>query len=88
MRFEKLLAIATGLSSMTIALAPRMANACAVCGLGPNDVGGHAFNSSVLFMMAIPYSTVALIGGAVYLTWRKAQRRHDASIADASKALR
>jgi len=85
MRYEKLLAIATGLASLTIPLAPRVASACAVCGLGPNDVGGHAFNSSVLFMMAIPYSTVALIGGAVYFTWRRAQRRHEALIAGSQK---
>ncbi len=87
MRFEKLLAIATGLSSLTIAVAPRIASACAVCGLGPNDVGGHAFNSSVLFMMAIPYTTVALIGGAFYLTWRKARalRQHDSSIVSPQK---
>ena len=79
MRSENLLTMATGLTAglttMTIALAPRVANACAVCGLGPNDVAGHAFNKSVLFMMAIPYTTFALIGGAIYLTWRKAHRR-------------
>ena len=72
MRFEKLLGVGTGL---TIAVAPKIASACAVCGLGPNDVGGHAFNSSVLFMMAIPYSTVLVIGGIVFYSWRKAQRR-------------
>jgi hypothetical protein len=85
MRSGKLVAIATSLASLTIAIAPRVASACAVCGLGPNDVGGHAFNTSVLFMMAIPYSTVALIGGAVYFTWRKAQRRHEALIAGSHK---
>ena len=83
MRFEKLLAVATGVG---VAIAPRIANACAVCGLGPNDVGGHAFNNSVLFMMAVPYTTVAVIGGAVYLTWRKAvQRRNASPIAGAPK---
>ena len=81
MRFEKI-SIATTLASMSIAFAPRVAAACAVCGLGPNDVGGHAFNSSVLFMMAVPYTTFALIGGAVYLTWRRAHRKHDSSIAN------
>jgi hypothetical protein len=76
---------ATGLMSFAIALAPRVAGACAVCGLGPNDVGGHAFNSSVLFMMAVPYTTFALIGGAFYLTWRRAQRKRDLSITDAHR---
>jgi hypothetical protein len=81
MRFEKI-SLATTLTSAIIALAPRVAGACAVCGLGPNDVGGHAFNSSVLFMMAVPYTTFALIAGAVYLSWRRAHRKHDSSIAD------
>jgi hypothetical protein len=86
MRYEKLLALATGAAAMATAIAPQVANACAVCGLGPNDVGGHAFNSSVLFMMAVPYTTVALIGGAVYLTWRKAaRRRSESSIAGLPK---
>lgn len=86
MRFKKLLTLATGLSSLTLALAPQAANACAVCGLGPNDVGGHAFNSSVLFMMAVPYSTFVLIAGAMYWTWRRAaHRRNDSSIAGAQK---
>ena len=79
MRMEKI--VATGLLSSAIALVPRIASACAVCGLGPNDVGGHAFNSSVLFMMAVPYATFALIGGAVYFAWRK-HRAQDSSIAD------
>jgi hypothetical protein len=81
MRMEKVFT-ATGLTALAIAIAPRVASACAVCGLGPNDVGGHAFNSSVLFMMAVPYTTFALIGGAVYLSWRRAHRKHDSSIAD------
>jgi len=85
MRPKRLLTIASGLTAglttMTIALAPRVANACAVCGLGPNDVGGHAFNSSVLFMMAVPYTTCALIGSFVYLAWRRSHRRHDSSFA-------
>lgn len=84
MRSKKLLPIATGLASLTIALAPRVANACAVCGLGPNDVGGHAFNTSVLFMMAVPYTTFALIAGAVFLSWRRSHRQ-DSPIADSHK---
>ena len=85
MRSGKVVAIASSLASLTIAIVPRVASACAVCGLGPNDVGGHAFNKSVLFMMAVPYTTFALIGGAVYLTWRRAHRRHDSSIASSHK---
>ena len=85
MRTEKLLAIATGLTSVTIAIAPRVACACATCGLGSNDVAGHAFRSSVIFLMAVPYTTVALIGGAFYLTWRRAQRRYNSELASSHK---
>jgi hypothetical protein len=86
MRSKNLLAIATGLASMTVVLAPQVANACAVCGLGPNDVGGHAFNSSVLFMMAVPYATVILVGGIFFWTWRKAAvRRADSTLTSTQK---
>lgn len=77
---SKLIARITSLVVVAVAAFPVLANACAVCGLGPNDTGGHAFNTSVLFMMAVPYITVTIIGGAVYLAWRKAQRRNALAI--------
>jgi len=80
MRTDKLLTMVTGLMAIVFTAMPAIANACAVCGLGPNDVGGHAFNTSVLFMMAVPYSTVIIIGGAVYFAWRRAQRRNALAI--------
>ena len=80
MRTGKLVVIVTGLVAIVFVVLPALANACAVCGLGPNDVGGHAFNTSVLFMMAVPYSTVIIIGGAVYFAWRRAQRRNALAI--------
>lgn len=86
MRFEKLSAMAMGLMALTIALFPQVVNACAVCGLGPNDIGGHAFNTSVLFMMGVPYTTVLVIGGAFYLAWRRGQRRNSSSIAESRKS--
>ena len=79
MRMGKSVGLTISLATPALALAPRVASACAVCGLGPNDVGGHAFNSSVLFMMAVPYATCVLIGGVVYWTWRKAAHRRDDS---------
>ena len=86
MRIGKSLGLAIGLTTGALAMTPRIAAACAVCGLGPNDVGGHAFNNSVLFMMAVPYATFALIGGAVYWTWRKAAlRRNSSMLAGAQK---
>lgn len=75
MRTEKLVAIVTWVLAMAIGVGPQFANACAVCGLGPNDVGGHAFNTSVLFMMGVPYTTVLIIGGAVYIAWRRSRHK-------------
>ena len=80
MRTEKLIAVVAGLVAIVFAALPAIAQACAVCGLGPNDTGGHAFNTSVLFMMAVPYTTVIIIGGAVYFAWRRAQRRNALAI--------
>src|SRR5262249_11678375 len=37
-----------------IAAAPQIANACAMCGLSPGDHAGHAYNTSVLFMLSAP----------------------------------
>jgi hypothetical protein len=64
MRNWRFIAIATWLLAIAIGVSPRVASACAVCGLGPNDNAGHAFNTSVLFMMGVPYTTVLIIGGA------------------------
>jgi len=75
---------ASGLTALTVALAPRVAVACAVCGLGPNDVGGHAFNSSVLFMIAAPYLTFAVVGGAMFWAYR-AHRKQNSSHLEVQK---
>jgi hypothetical protein len=36
-------------------------------------------------MMGVPYTTVLIIGGAVYLAWRKANRHKDLPIDGAHK---
>ncbi len=58
-----------------IVAAPGLAGACAMCGLSPGDHAGHAYNTSVLFMLIGPYLTVAAIGGIFYAAWRRANRR-------------
>ena len=57
-----------------VAAAPRIANACAMCGLSPGDHAGHAYNSSVLFMLASPYVSFFAIGGVVYYIYRRSSR--------------
>ena len=57
-----------------VAVSPRIASACAMCGLSPGDHAGHAFNTSVLFMLASPYVSFAAIGGITYLVYRRSTR--------------
>jgi len=67
-----------------IAAAPQFANACAMCGLSPGDSAGHAYNTSVLFMLAGPYITVLAIGGIVLFVWKRAQRKEKDSLVAAA----
>lgn len=51
---------------------------CAVCltGASANDPVADAFNWSVLFLMAAPYTIVGSIGGWIaYTHWRAAKKR-------------
>ena len=58
-----------------LALGPRAAHACAMCGLPPGDHQAHAYNTSVLFMMAVPYSIVAGTIAGFYLAYRRGRRK-------------
>ncbi|MBI1994080.1 MAG: hypothetical protein HYS67_06655 [Deltaproteobacteria bacterium] len=66
-----------GFSSAVLALAllfPVVAWPCAVCltGASANDPVADAFNWSVLFLMAAPYTIVGSIGGWLAYTHRRA----------------
>jgi len=74
MKNGRLKAAATAMVSAIIAAAPRLANACATCGLSENDHASHAYRASVLFMLASPYASVAAIGGITYFVYRRATR--------------
>lgn len=79
----------------TLAAAPRIANACAMCGLSPGDHEIHAFNTSVIFMLSAPYVITLVIGGALFLAFRIATKKRRAEsqairkpvVLDASKAF-
>ena len=87
MRSKKLLAIVTGFALITIGIAPRVANACAVCGLDGDGQASRAFKHSVLFMISVPYITFAIIGGVMYMAWRKARRPDDSAMVGVQKKL-
>lgn len=60
--------------ALAVAVTPKIAHACAMCGLSPGDHAGHAYNTSVLFMLAGPYVTFGLLCGIVYLAYRRSTR--------------
>ena len=74
MKTKKLRGIAIAMMLFPATMMPRVAQACAMCGLSPGDSAGHAYNTSVLFMLAGPYVTVAAIGGIVFVAWRRAHK--------------
>lgn len=51
------------------------ANACAMCGLSPGDHAIRAFNTSVLFMLAGPYITIAAVSAILYGAYRRSIRK-------------
>ncbi len=79
MKNGRMKSIGLAMGAAMVAAAPRIANACAMCGLPPGDSAGHAYNTSVLFMLAGPYITVLAIGGIALAVWKRAQRRHQAA---------
>jgi len=52
-----------------------VANACAMCGLSAGDHAIHAFNTSVLFMLAGPYITIAAVSAILYGAYRRSIRK-------------
>ena len=50
---------------------PAIASACAVCWAGDTGPTADAFNWSVLFLMAAPYTVVGSIAGWLFFTYRR-----------------
>lgn len=72
----RLKAVTTMIASAIVAAAPRLANACATCGLAEGDQAFHAYKTSVLFMLVSPYASFAAIGGITFLVYRRSQRKN------------
>ncbi|TAJ81501.1 hypothetical protein EPO44_17790 [bacterium] len=73
---ERSFLLAVFLAVLALAL-PEVADACAVCltGAAPGDPTADAFNWSVLFLMATPYTVVGSVAGwLVYTHWRAAKK--------------
>jgi ABC-type Fe3+ transport system permease subunit len=59
-------------AGLALILVPALAGACAVCVTGDNDPTANAFNWSVLFLMATPYTVVGSIAGWLFFKYRRA----------------
>jgi len=75
LKSTKLKGAAMTMVTAIVAAAPRLANACATCGLADGDQAFHAYKTSVLFMLVSPYASFAAIGGITYLYYRRSIRR-------------
>jgi len=62
-----------------------IAQACSVCITGASDPTADAFNWSVFFLMAAPYSVVASIAGWLFYTHRRSTAKRAQS--EAAPAL-
>ncbi len=72
-------ALASAIAGAIVGSAPRIANACATCGLSDGDPAFHAYKASVLFMLVSPYASFAAIGGITYFVYKRSQRKNENS---------
>ncbi len=75
MKNRNLKAAAITMASAIVAAAPRLANACASCGLSEDSHALHAYKASTLFLMMSPYASFAAIGGISYFVYRRSIRQ-------------
>jgi len=73
MRANFLLSISFG-----VILSPALARACAVCFSGDDDAVTHAFNWSVGFLLAAPYTIGGTIATCLVIAYRRAAARRAA----------
>jgi|SRR3990172_2442513 len=64
-------------AGLAAAAMPALAHACAVCLTGDGDATADAFNWSVLFLMATPYTVVGSIAGWLVYKYRRAALRRE-----------
>ena len=72
-----------GLATL-MALLPAAAWACAVCFEG-DDALARGLNTSILFLMAMPFTIFGAIFGAVYFTQKRAHRHGSKGLAGTQK---
>ncbi len=66
-----------GISGLILAPSPALAQSCAMCrGVvqSGSDPLAHGINTSVFFMVSMPFAVVGVIGGWLVYTYRRAGR--------------
>ena len=64
----------TSILILVILIVPMSLEACPGC-KNLDDPINKGFNWSILFMMAMPFTVFGLVGGTVYLNYRRANRK-------------
>ena len=66
---------AMGAAALAIAHDPVMARACSVCLTGDSGPIADAYNWSVLFLMATPYTVIGCLGAWLVYKYRRAAKQ-------------
>ena len=66
--------LGVSLLMVVMLIGPTYLEACPACKTLDDPIG-KGFNFSILFMMAMPFTVFAVIGGTVYLQYRRANRK-------------
>jgi hypothetical protein len=64
---------------------PLLAHACSVCLTGADDPTADAFNWSVIFLMATPYTVVGSIAGWLFYTYRRSAKQQKQGTGDTAQ---
>ena len=59
---------------LVMLIAPMALEACPACKTLDDPIG-KGFNWSILFMMAMPFTVFTLVGGTIFLHYRRANRK-------------
>lgn len=66
--------LAAPAAALMVAIA-QVAQACATCGLDPNDPQNDGYRASVFFMLAVPYMIFAIGAIVGFFAYRNGSRR-------------
>ena len=71
----KKLLVGLSAAAMAIMHNPAMARACSVCLTGDSGPMGDAYNWSILFLMATPYTVMGCVGAWLVYKYRRATKQ-------------